>query len=515
MRTLLIVEDEYQIRENTAAFIRQRFPSLSVLTSSNGADALELLTHTTADAMLLDIKMKHMDGLTLLHNLKTRGITLPTVIVSGHSDFEYAKTAIGYGVIDYLVKPFTPDAIENIVSNLLHLIDEQQAQENLLAALRTKVLENTAQLRNDLFYAWISGNIEEQTLLKKSAFLNILWDKPFYQVYIIQPQCNDDAENETQRLFIRKTAEDLSLENVQIFSTYDGIILLHGMDSSEKLLEQETLQPFLTNLINAKILIGCGLPHKGLPGIGKSYLQALNALRSNTQCPHSAVLPATYEEKKTSRTAINSFSFILALQQSDTEYIQKELDLYKNSYSEEENLTFEEAENLCVMVLSCCRSALGASLSQADGIPTYGQFVGKLAKFTSIEEMLEYAQEIALRTAGNISRSGKQKTQLLQITRRYIEQNYATEITVALLAREIGVNPDYLGKLFKKEYGESINSYINRVRIQKAITLFQTTLLNISEVADAVGFRDQTYFSSVFKKIVGDTPSSFRKHGSL
>ena len=168
MRTLLIVEDEYQIRENTAEFIRQRFPSLSVLTSSNGADALELLTHTTADAMLLDIKMKHMDGLTLLHNLKIRGITLPTVIVSGHSDFEYAKTAIGYGVIDYLVKPFTPDAIENIVSNLLHLIDEQQAQENLLAALRTKVLENTAQLRNDLFYAWISGNIEEQTLLKKS-----------------------------------------------------------------------------------------------------------------------------------------------------------------------------------------------------------------------------------------------------------------------------------------------------------------------------------------------------------
>jgi len=435
--------------------------------------------------------------------------------VSGHSDFEYAKTAIGYGVIDYLVKPFTPDAIESIVANLLNLIDEQQAQENLLASLRAKVMENTAQLRNDLFYAWISGNIEEQTLLKKSTFLNIHWDQPLYQVYIIQPQCNDDAENETQRLFIRETAEALSLENVQIFSTYDGIVLLHGMDASGQGLEPEVLQPFLTNLINAKILIGCGLPHKGLPGISKSYLQALNALRSNTKCPHSAVLPSTYEEKRTSRTAINSFSFILALQQGDTEYIQKEFDLFRTGCAEEESLTFEEAENLCVMVLSCCRFALGTSLAQADGIPTYGQFIGKLAKCASVEEMFACTQEVALRTTGNISRSGKQKTQLLQAARRYIEQNYASEITVALLARQIGVNPDYLGKLFKKEHGESINSYINRVRIQNAIALFQTTLLNISEVADAVGFRDQTYFSSVFKKIVGDTPSSFRKHGSL
>ncbi len=90
MYHFLVVDDELQIREGCAAYIREQFPQLAVYTAPNGRDALTLLQAQSIDAILLDIKMRNMDGLTMLGEMRRMGISALTVIMSGFSDFQFA-----------------------------------------------------------------------------------------------------------------------------------------------------------------------------------------------------------------------------------------------------------------------------------------------------------------------------------------------------------------------------------------------------------------------------------------
>jgi len=93
----------------------------------------------------------------------------------------------------------------------------------------------------------------------------------------------------------------------------------------------------------------------------------------------------------------------------------------------------------------------------------------------------------------------------------YIDQHYCEDITLKEVADHVHLNPSYLSTLFKEELGMSFTDYITKVRIQRAKQLLLTTDLNITEVAESVGYNTAKYFNRVFKDHVNMTPSMFRK----
>ena len=93
---------------------------------------------------------------------------------------------------------------------------------------------------------------------------------------------------------------------------------------------------------------------------------------------------------------------------------------------------------------------------------------------------------------------------------RYIHENYSANLSLETVAANVLINPSHLSRLFKKETGEVITDYINRIRIEKAKELFAFTDMLVYEVAETVGFKDSAYFSLVFKKITGVSPKNYR-----
>jgi transcriptional regulator GlxA family with amidase domain len=93
----------------------------------------------------------------------------------------------------------------------------------------------------------------------------------------------------------------------------------------------------------------------------------------------------------------------------------------------------------------------------------------------------------------------------------YMHQNYAHLLTRWEIAEAIGISEDYLTRLFNRELGISPWDYLNRYRILKAKTLFTTTSHSIGSIARQVGFKDPSYFSRVFHKVVGMSPQEFIK----
>lgn len=92
----------------------------------------------------------------------------------------------------------------------------------------------------------------------------------------------------------------------------------------------------------------------------------------------------------------------------------------------------------------------------------------------------------------------------------FIGQHYSEPITLAYVADEVHLNPAYFSTLFKKEIGMSFKEYLNHVRIEESKRLLSNSNFSIIDIAIAVGFEDQSYFSKVFKKYTGMTPKQFR-----
>lgn len=93
----------------------------------------------------------------------------------------------------------------------------------------------------------------------------------------------------------------------------------------------------------------------------------------------------------------------------------------------------------------------------------------------------------------------------------YIHLNIASTLTVSGVANEVGVSPDYLTRLFKKELGIPVITYINKKRIQASLKLLNTTDLSIQDIGDLVGLTDTSYFNKLFKKFIGVSPNKYRE----
>ena len=94
--------------------------------------------------------------------------------------------------------------------------------------------------------------------------------------------------------------------------------------------------------------------------------------------------------------------------------------------------------------------------------------------------------------------------------RRRIETDYAEDITLASLAEQYHVDASYLSRIFSRKYGESVISFLTRVRMEKAAQLMRDESRKLEAIAFLVGYDDYHYFSRVFRKKMGVSPSEYR-----
>ena len=92
----------------------------------------------------------------------------------------------------------------------------------------------------------------------------------------------------------------------------------------------------------------------------------------------------------------------------------------------------------------------------------------------------------------------------------FINLNISSNLTVKKVAFEVGLSPDYLTRLFKKELGVNIITYINRKRIDTSLELLKNVNLSIEEIGDLIGLSNTSYFYTIFKREIGVSPKQYR-----
>ena len=167
---LLIVDDEKIFRSGLRQLIESTFEDINVLEATNGLEALEILEAGNADAMFLDINMPKMDGLQLLEVIKNKNISkIPTIIVSGYDDFEYARRALRNEVLDYLLKPLTPDEAIETTKRLLEKVSvEQDIDISQMAVFADKAQGKRSALTNAII-VYIEKHYKEEISIGKMS----------------------------------------------------------------------------------------------------------------------------------------------------------------------------------------------------------------------------------------------------------------------------------------------------------------------------------------------------------
>lgn len=131
---VLYVEDDEEALMELAHFLKKRVSSLS--TASNGVEALELIKKQTFDAIICDLWMPEMDGLTLIKNIREDGLKIPVIITSAFSDIDTILKAVELDIVKYCVKPIEPDelitCLNNIASDKLGDLGEYLTSDNEL-----------------------------------------------------------------------------------------------------------------------------------------------------------------------------------------------------------------------------------------------------------------------------------------------------------------------------------------------------------------------------------------------
>lgn len=139
------------------------------------------------------------------------------------------------------------------------------------------------------------------------------------------------------------------------------------------------------------------------------------------------------------------------------------------------------------------------------------QFIRKIASCKTYEDICYGLQEIVEAFSNNLLIGGNIKNrELMKTAISFISQNFAEPLTLEYVANQVHLNPAYFSTLFKKEAGISFKDYLNTIRIEESKRLLTNSNFSIIDIAIAVGFEDQSYFSKVFKKYTGITPKQYR-----
>lgn len=504
MYSVLIADDEKNIREGIKYLLDWESLDFSITAeAATGDQALREILQNSPDVVLMDICMPGMLGLEVVRRVREEGYHGKIIILSGYSDFNYAKEAIRYGVQDYLTKPIDEDILQESLLTIRKQLDASRAATDTSKHYRQKAYD--AIIRDLLL-----GNTEKSHLNLEELHLNA----SIFQVAIYTKYRHNTGDS-------AYCFSDLLRVTNQDNNSYDNIIL----DNHEVLLlkGEYAIQKF-NNFLECSaspldsLFITYGRCVTSLEEIHSSYQEAKQLLSRRFFCQENqhtigySELPPligsapVINDELLEKYVAKLLNYIQSFNRNMLAETLQELQalLYDASdpidsiklFLTDMFLRIKEQMNLLYS------NSTIPSPSNADIIRTVEE------KFYLYEILRFFTEqfEVIMSSIGNFTRDS-----VLDDILHYINHNYVSNITLESIAPLFGYNSSYLGKIFSKRMGENFNSYVDHIRIEKSKELLLNEDIKVYSIAEKVGYRNVDYFHIKFKKYVGQSPAEFRK----
>ncbi|WP_055107310.1 response regulator transcription factor [Paenibacillus ihumii] len=513
MIDVLIVDDEPKLREGLRTFIEWEALGYRVVdTASNGNEALEKYAVCRPGLVIADIRMPGMDGLQLIQRLREQDPQLHILILSGYADFEYAKKAIAQRADGYLLKPVDEDELMEYLVGIKAVIEEEQASEEWQQATKEWTREALIQL---LLTETEHTSEERRRLKDRAEELGLLWNS--YQVLLVALY---DELTESVLYQLRRTLAE-TFEHCGRGWVFE----LHGQAGvlmKEPLLavEREDMYRSIQAAIGpgVEFTAALGTRASSLDEVANSYGAARELIKlrfflddGKLLCQEDA--HSEYEEGCSevlpSETLTDQIYYAVDI--GNAKAVKSLVRQTCRSWIAE-GCSEAEVKRRFVEILT---SVMGKGLKQHPELQQqskpFSDMLTEIYHMRSIRALYDKIDYFLQQLMSNLGEKDKHRE--VKIMLDLIERNFSDNLKLETLSGVLNYNSAYLGKLFKNETGEYFNTYLDKVRIEKAKAYLEDGL-KVYQVAEKVGYTNVDYFHSKFKKYVGTSPSAYRRHAS-
>ncbi len=533
MFKVLIVDDESIIRKGLKNIIDWRSLGCEVCGEArDGIEGIRMIRELRPDIIITDINMPEIDGLSMINETKQLLPGSKIIILTGYRDFEYIQEAIRLGAFDYVLKPSKIEDLTAIVKKAILELQRGCKLEEELLSLRKHFESKIPVLRQKLLYdVMFRINTKREEILEELS----LYDISVEDFIIMAVETDEDSQENVKSQYERHLYQfgiintfeemlgaDFRVADVPINSKTVLFIIQTTEKNQEEMFghiyrDAVSLQELVRNCFSFTVTISISTRGKGAFELADKAREALEALDYKFYMGKNTII--LYDDlksfyKSTDFSSLENYERIL---------VQK----VKSGNGESVSLVLRDmmkCVNDCKLDKDSIRKFYWNAINMIYTLPTamkledggsetrgITEILGMLEQCESLMDLNGLLEEIALDIAKRINNYNRRTiNSTLQKALDYISSKYSEPITLNEVAEHTYVSIYYLSRMFTKELGKNYVDYLNEIRIEKAKEYLRDSCYKTYEIAELVGIKDAHYFSKLFKKYTGVTPSEYK-----
>ncbi|MDF2836388.1 MAG: AraC family transcriptional regulator [Paenibacillus sp.] len=526
---LIVIDDIRSVVQMIATKIPWEQHGIEVTgTAGDGMEGMELIERIRPDIILTDIRMPKLDGLAMTERILETLPDCKVIILSGYTDFEYARKAVSIGAFDFIKKPFTVEEILNVVVKAKDSWELQQRSKADLEQLRKQVKASLPMLRQEYLNMLLEHPASERKTLELWGFMEL--NIPPRDLTVITAEIDDYGnkysdlpvqEIELIRFSLQNILEETVREHAKgtVFRVAPRrfLIIVHSADPSVGLRTAETCCAHVARYTKFTVSIGVGNPAAALTDLPESYRQARTALSYHFYTGGNAVFHYDAVSQKQAIRPAYAFhleeSLVFSLRSGNREIA---LDtLHKLVDELKEIRPYPDPEQVAGIFIVWA-SVIYRTLLEALPAERLAAIEDRIRAVRSgssltLHHLSENLTELAAEGCRLILSDRQNESQkVIRKALEFIHEHLGDDLSIDRCARAVSLSGGYFANLFKKETGTTFNQYVTQERLEKAKKMLIQNV-PVQDIAIELGYEHRRYFSDVFKKHTGMTPSEFKE----
>ncbi|MDO4965590.1 MAG: helix-turn-helix domain-containing protein [Lachnospiraceae bacterium] len=528
MYRIMLADDEGIVIESLKFMIEKEFGDLcEIKFAKTGRSVIELAESFRPDIAIMDIQMPGINGIDAMKEIKKVNSNIIFVVMTAYDKFDYAKEAINLGVLDYLNKPARKDVVIGVLRRAMDMIDSDRKKRSEDLLIKEKMETVVPIIENGLIQNLLSREHFEDDINNYKNLLGIEENYGYMAVIIA-------GDEQVGNHMTGAVAAGIRMQNVyqeirMLVEEYiPGIvgyvmankipILVPRNSSSMEYAERtdlidrsRSLVRKLSERMDCSFRVGLGSV-KPLGDMSDSYNEALSILIETTgRVGHADDMPigCKYEEDYPIDVENRLFEIL------ETGDAQRTAAVANDFFDWMEESQKDHMEDVRLKVLEFVLWA--EHLTYISANKTYHfrartNYISNIMAMNTFDELREWFVKKFAENALYISdRKENQSESAVEKAKKYMEENFAKDISLEDVSMKVDISSYYFSKLFKEETGRNFIEYLTELRMEEAKKLLKETDMSMKEICSMVGYSDPNYFSRNFKKYTGVTPTEARE----
>lgn len=524
MLKAIIADDEQRIIALMKNLIDwNKFGIEIVAEANNGMDALLLVKEYMPDILITDIRFPGIDGLELTKRVFEIDSSISTIIISGHKQFDYAHTALKYGVVEYLVKPINKQALEGVLEKISISKQQQAMDMKKVADLIEERHSNEIRRRNQFFYDCMGQHMtfDNVSNINQEYFYGFV--EGLYISWLVHVEVGGENEvnphilAKIQQLMVASLQSDFI--EFQVVGFESDVIVIGNFDqgkaASISALIDKTYASIRKDLdfYGKLTLISSASEVSNSPAdLPQMFMQMKRAMFAKCIVTNRQVI---YSEKVNGSskehflTEADKIQFVSIIEKCETEelatWVKHKYDMVKTLTLHQPWMIYQGAIEIKELFKSVTAGLEPISKSYFDVDHVLIMANGEAELISELIQQL---------TKDLNKRSDEKKlrnSQPIRLAKKYMKEHLSEPITVEDVSSHVHLSYTYFSGMFKNETGMTVSQFLLDKRIEQAKKLMRETTMNLTEVTLSVGYSDPKHFSKVFKKATSITYKEYKR----